>query len=313
MSQGLSKLRLIALGVFALAWAHVPPSDAADCGGTRPCACGDNVTESRTLISGKVKDPVLKVVCTGDGLILNTPGVVLNLKGGKIRGSETGTGLLIEADGVTILDGRVDKFETGVGGATNGSTVDTVKPYYNEGDGILLAGDGNTLIDSPARHNGNNGIWFVGDNNTFSGGNNEYNALHGFVVEGNGNNIVANQASENRKGGTGMIVIGDGNVLRLNNITKLNTDGIVVEGDDNTLIQNSVTKQKRDGIRVSGDGNVLTENAATANSGTGIKVVGDRNEAVSTGNRVSLNRINPQCEIYGDTDPPACIQEMGAP
>jgi parallel beta-helix repeat protein len=311
--------RRLVIGVaVGLGAAFSAPLSAADCGGNVSCACGDNVVASRPLVSGKIRDPVLNVACSGNGLILNTPGVVLDLNGGKIRGSGKGVGVLIAADGVTVMDGRIDKFGTGIGTesgrTTNGSLIHAVKPYYNVGDGVFLQGDDNELIDSPARHNGRNGTAVIGNNNTIEGHNNEYNGRHGFFVQGNGNQLIDNDASENRRGGNGMVVIGDANTIDGNWITKLNTDGIVVTGNGNVLRENRVEKQKRHGISVNGDNNTLTDNSATDNRGLGISVVGDGEAAASIGNRVAVVDLQirppePWCEIYGVTTPPTCIRE----
>lgn len=295
------------------------PARAAECGGTAKCSCGDEVVEGRILVSGKKNpDPVLKSPCTsGHGLIITRRGVTLNVSG-KIEGSglDGTVGILIQADEVTISGGRIDKFDTGIGGVTNASTIDHVKPYFNTGDGIFLTGNGNHFIASPARHSGNNGYTIIGNNNILENQNNEYNGFDGIYVEGDGNRLTANKASENRKkgSGNGITVEGNNNIIELSDVTKFNTNGIVVTGDDNTLDQNSVTKQRGDGIIVVGDNNVLTDNLSTINKGVGISVVGAIGDpAASTGNRVSANRAAPQCEIYGEIDPPTCIEEIVAP
>ena len=290
-----------------------PPLQAADCGANIPCACGDNVVASRTLVSSKTtSDPILNTVCTGDGLIMNVPGVTLDLNGKKLRGSGNGVGVRIAADGVTVRNGQVFTFGTGISGVTDGSTINKVKPYYNSGDGIFLDGNWNTVSASPARHNGNNGYAVFGDDNTITGTNNEYNGVDGIFVNGNGNDLIGNLASENNKkksGGNGITVIGDGNTLEQNWITKKNTEGIAVTGDGNTLTANRVELQKSDGILVNGDGNILSDNSSNRNRGVGIKVVGDGDPTASTGNRVSLNNESPQCEIYEVTTSPTCIEQ----
>ena len=307
---------------IALSMAFSLPVHAADCGGNGPgsipCSCGDNVAENRTLISGKIRDPVLNVVCTGNALVMNIPGVVLNLGGGKLRGSGKAVGVLIKADNVSIKNGRIDKFGTGISTApgtfTHGSLIEAVKPYYNVGDGVLLEGDNNELIASPARHNGKNGTTVIGNNNILRGHNNEYNGVHGFFVQGDGNQLIDNLASENRRGGNGMVVVGNRNTIEGSWITKLNTDGIVVAGNNNFLNANRVEKQKDDGIVVDGDSNVLTDNEATDNRGFGISVVGTGNGADSTGNRAAFIELkvhpeDPGCEIYGVATAPTCIRQ----
>lgn len=295
------------------------PARGAECGGAVKCSCGDEVIASRTLVSGKKNpDPVLKGPClSGHGLIITRRGVILKVNG-KIEGSglDGTVGILVQADAVTISGGRIDNFDTGIGGVTNASTIDNVKPYFNRGDGIFLTGNGNHFVASPARHSGKNGYTIIGDNNILENQNNEYNGFDGIYVEGDGNRLTANKASENRKQGTGngITVEGSNNIIELSDITKFNTNGIVVTGDNNTLDQNSVTKQRGDGIIVDGNDNVLTDNISTINKGVGISVVGAIGDpAASTGNRVSANRAAPQCEIYGEINPPTCIAAIVTP
>ena len=297
---------------------------AKECGAD-PCECDDTVTKSRNLQSGV--DPVLSTICSGNGLVMDTPGVTLDIgRGNKIVGSGIGIGIEITADGVTIKNGGVDNFGTGIRGATNDSRIETIRPHKNGveialggeedgiGDGIFLVGDGNDLIGILAKNNANNGVTVIGDDNLLQGHNDEYNGFHGILVRGTFNQLVANLASENRKSGpgNGITLRGDKNTIKGSRVTKMNTNGIVVEGHNNTLEKNQVVKQDRDGIVVVGNSNVLTDNKATGSKGVGIIVTaplgstGDPGQ--SQGNVVSQNRTNPQCSIYGVTTPDTCIQ-----
>ena len=288
------------------------PAGAASCGGAAACSCGNNVIATRTLVSGV--DPIVGAACPGNGLVMDTPDVVLNLGGNKIVGSGGSVGILISADGVTVENGGVDNFGTGIGGATNGSTIEGIRPNVNTGDGIWLQGNGNDLLNILAKRSGNNGVTVIGNYNWLEGHNDEYNGFDGIHVVGDWNVLFDNTASENRKKGpgAGVFVIGNNNRLEQNRITKMNTWGIVIDGDQNQLIKNQVVKQDQDGITVNGADNVLTENKATGNKKFGIIVVGDdiSAAAASIGNFVSQNRGgSPQCNIYGKTDPPTCIQK----
>ncbi len=282
--------------------------DAGECGGDVPCFCADNVVANRTLFSGV--DAVVGVVCDGDGLVMNTSGVVLDFNGNKIAGSGIGTGVLIMVDSITIKDGDIFNFGTGIGtaGTTHGSTIDDVKPDSNTGDGIFLRGDNNELSVIRAKTNGNNGVVVIGNGNRLEGHNDEYSGFHGIFVQGDNNELIANLASENANEGpgSGIRVEGNGNMLVGNKISKLNTSGIAVVGSGNLLDANLVRKQQGDGITVDGDNNVLTDNKAVSNKGIGIRASGAGNAADSTGNSVDTNRIKPQCIIYGVTTPPTC-------
>jgi parallel beta-helix repeat protein len=294
-------------GALLLGLTFASPAEAKPCGGGTTCACGDDVTASRTLTSA---DPIVANKCSGRGLTIINDGVVLNLGGNKLAGSGVEVGVLIQANNVTVENGGVDRFQTGVGSnATTGSTVDRIRLDSNTGDGILVQGNDNDFLAILAKRNGNNGVRVVGNDNRLEGHNDEYNGFDGIRVEGDNNELIANFASENAKkgSGNGITVIGDGNHLERNRMTKLNIDGIVVTGSENTLVGNQVTKQRSDGYIVNGTDNVLTNNRATDNQGVGFLVTGSGNPAASTGNTVRNNRGRPQCSIYGETDPPTCI------
>lgn len=284
------------------------PARAANCGGSVPCACGDNVVANRTLVS----DPIIANACAGDGLIMNVPGVVLNLNAKVLKGLGNGVGVLIDANEVTIKNGEIRNFETGIGTAstTSGSTISAIKPNENQGDGIFIEGDLNELIAIRSKHSGNNGVTVIGNDNRLEGHNDEYSGFHGIWVQGDGNQLVNNLASENRKKGpgNGITLIGNNNTLEVNRMTKMNTNGIVVTGNNNLLSGNKATKQDNNGITVNGNDNVLTDNNSVNNKGVGIAVVGAGDPNDSSGNTVQNNRGQPQCSIYGVTTPPICIQ-----
>lgn len=297
---------VVLAGALLVGVTFASPAEA-NCGGGTPCVCGDNLTASRTLTN----DPILSTPCTGNGLTITVNGVVLDMNGNKIVGRGAGTGILIAADNVTITDGGVDNFETGIGtdGVTSQSIIDSIRPNANTGDGILLVGDNNELTGILAKRNGANGVKVVGSNNILQGHNDEYNGIDGIRVEGHNNELIANLASENAKKGqgNGITVIGNGNTLERNRMTKLNINGIAVTGDDNILEANQVTKQRSDGFVVRGADNDLINNRATDNRGVGFDVTGGGNAAGSTGNVVRNNRTDPQCSIDGVTIPPTCI------
>lgn len=319
MFQKRASFRLVTgISIFFLSLAFKSSAQAKDCGGTVPCGCGDNVVASRVLLAGA--DPIVASTCTGNGLVMNTSGVVLDLNGNKLRGSGKAVGILIAADKVAIEDGRVDKFATGIGtgtdpstaGTSHGSRIQGIRPNENTGHGILLKGDGNRLIGILAKRSGINGVTVIGNSNLFEEHNDEYNGFHGLFVDGDFNQLINNRVSENAKSrlsGDGIHVVGDNNTIEGSDVTKLNINGIVVTGNGNALSDNSVTRQKGDGIVVNGNNNVLTENLSSGNRGFGIIVQGAGNPTASRENRVSINRGQPQCRIYGVTTPPTCIVE----
>jgi hypothetical protein len=297
------------------------PAWAQTCGGTVKCRCGDTLIADRTLAN----DPIVQSACPDDGLIIGASGVTLDLRTKAIKGSGNGVGVFVPAGvhDVTITGrppGRVQFFGTGIHIAPGASqvTVSGVQAYYHTGDGILIEGDHNTIINSPGRHDGNNGLTVLdGNNNVITGLNNEYNGDNGFFVRGHFNELIANKASENDKNrqgqGIGIEVIGDNNIIRLSELTKLNTHGIVVVGDNNFLEGNSTAKHKLNGITVTGDNAVLINNKATngktAPQSIGILVQGNGDPFASSGNTSDQG----VCRIYGVTGQGVCNKIAVAP
>jgi hypothetical protein len=291
------------------------PALAQTCGGAVKCRCGDTLIADRILGS----DPVVSNTCPADGLIIGASGITLDFKTKAIKGSGKGIGVLV---GIGVRDvtitgrppARVQGFGTGIKIAEGASeiTVTGVQVYYHAGDGIVVEGDHNTFINSPARHNGNNGFLVLNGNyNVIIGANNEYNGDNGFLVQGHFNEVIANKASENDKNrqndGIGIEVIGNNNIVRLNQLTHNNTHGIVVVGDNNFLEENSTNKHKRNGIMVDGDNAILIKNkAANSKNATtqsiGIRVVGIGDPFRSGGNMTN----DDECVIYGITGQAVC-------
>ncbi len=77
---------------------------AQTCGGAAPCACGDTVTSNKNLSAA---DPIVRGKCSANGLEV-AAGVTLDLKGNLIQGLENGIGIVINGDGVTIKNGKVE-------------------------------------------------------------------------------------------------------------------------------------------------------------------------------------------------------------
>jgi len=292
-----SLLGIIAAMVLAdFAW-------AADCGvigGTKvPCSCGDTVVTSTTLSS--VVDPVVSTndndFCAGDGLVINTAKVNLNLGGNIIRGSGLGVGVGIKIDGVNvdkvqIRNGGIKGFETGIststGSSTNESKILKIAVSSNLFFGISLAGNTNTVDTIDALTNGDTGLKVVGDGTTLLFIRASQNGNHGIDVIGNGTLLRSGQV--NRNVGNGMQLVGDNNVLDHNLATK-NFDGIVIVGDGDgssatlELLKNKASDNDGHGISVTGNNHDIVVNQGIMNGEDGIAVAG-------TGNRLNGNKAN---------------------
>src|SRR5262245_31033800 len=77
------------------------------CGAAEPCACGDQVVASRTLVPGV--DPVATEVCPHGALVISfADSLTLDLGGATIRGSGTGFGIDIsQSTNVAVTNGGI--------------------------------------------------------------------------------------------------------------------------------------------------------------------------------------------------------------
>jgi hypothetical protein len=82
--------------------------DAAPTPRAATVVCGQAITVS-TLVSNDLTD------CPGVGLVVNAPGIVLNLGGHTIdgNGGQAGISFAAAADGAAVMNGTVQGFSTG--------------------------------------------------------------------------------------------------------------------------------------------------------------------------------------------------------
>lgn len=206
-----TRIKLYASIGLALFFALAGAAWAADCGGDEPCSCGDNVVEDRTLVADE--DLVLGTACAGDGLIMNTEGVTLDLGGKRITGKGNGAGVKIEVDGVTIRNGKIEKFARGIStnsSATNDSLIEKIKTRLNTQGGIKINGDFNILEKNSAMENDGHGIRLDGHDNELIKNTADKNEFDGIHVDGTGNTLEKNSAKKNN--GDGISVEGGGNI-----------------------------------------------------------------------------------------------------
>ena len=119
--------------------------------------CGDAVTADVTLEADLLD-------CPGDGLVVTAPGVTIDLDSHRVDGSGAGTGIDVQAPGVTVRDGRISGFQNGVRLPSAG-VGEALLADLNVGSsdrGVALPGDvpwgsGNDgsvrILDSRIHHN----------------------------------------------------------------------------------------------------------------------------------------------------------------
>lgn len=214
---------IIVIAIFMNGFSN-SPAHAKDCGGAIPCDCGDSVVANRTIDE---KEPVLKRFCPGTALFMNTASVTLIIKGPGPLGSldpheqrGPGDGIRINADNITLKGGKLEGFQHGVIGTTNGSTILEVNSDHNAVNGINLTGNGNTIENSKGTH-------------TLGNGTGEGAGEDGILITGNNNVLRENYGQKTAAGFVGIRVIGSNNLIEDNFVEKGEGGGILVTGGFN--------------------------------------------------------------------------------
>lgn len=296
-----SRLRsLVLASALAIALGAFPAPASAD-----TMACGTVLTSSVALTED--------ITCNGgDGLVLDAPGISLDLAGHTISGPGAG-GVRILASGVTVTDtgltkGAISGFAGGV--VLDGATAATVTGLVLTGNerGVIVASSsgntisGNTITDSVA-----DGIRLgLSSGNTVAGNSLSWNGYGIGIADASGNNTVSgNTVSKNRNAGIAVFCGSSGNAIAWNSVT--NTVGgeghgiIVRSGSDDTRIEgNGANLNQGDGIHIDtaggcqnpGDdttptGTVIVDNSANRNGDDGID--DEPSDAVIAGNDANRN------------------------
>jgi hypothetical protein len=267
LSLLIAMFSLLAIGAISGAG----PAFGAPCGGVIPCSCGDTVVADRTLVCGV--DPVTTTICVGDGLIMDTDNVTLNLNFCTIRGDGVGVdrGVLIDgANHVVVRSGRITGFFNGVAnfGIIDTPTLTGLNIYGNV-NGIILQAGNAVIKNNLVRLNDDVGIAIFG-------------------AMGPGPNTVSSNRSEDN-GGQGMVVIGDMDAVTGNFSQRNGGDGFEISGNQATVKHNRAKYNDLEGFRVLGLGHWVTLNEAHMNGTDGFTVFAgmshfDRNRSDYNGN-----------------------------
>jgi large repetitive protein len=280
-----------------------------------PVSCGDTITTDTKLDSDLTN-------CPGDGIVIGAPNITLDLNGHTIDGDET-AGPACESfvegdgvsnpdghDGVTIKNGTIQEFTTGIRGGYGRSLMRDLTIRSNRLYGIIIgAGPGDNLDANEIERNlvtgnGCGGIGVFGASNErielnqvtdtqAEGGmgisidavNNSLiarNTVSGNPAEaiGGGGNDGNSFTGNTISGNGGGIVLGsdggnDGNTITGNTVSD-NGDGIVLSGDssNNVVKKNSATRNGAGVVIDSASHNKVNQNSLVANSFVGVLVFG---------------------------------------
>ncbi len=293
------------LGVLALMMAVALPSTV------QAAACPSPITTDTTLAAD----------CTG-GLFIGTDNITLDCDGHTLTGAGAGTGIRLDAEGVTVLNCTVTNFSQGfafAGGASTTGNVLEKNTASGNGQGFVICCGGvtgNILKENAANNNTlpfHDNIGFranafdapgnLYEQNTASGN----GGLGGFFVRSNGSTFTSNIASNN---GRGFFLESGatGNTLESNTAIDNNNDGFVFRNADNNFLKGNLTTGNALGFFIlsSSTGNTLESNEVSNNTR------GCRDDTGTTPANVLNTWSNTESEGNGLPDLPAglCPSEV---
>jgi parallel beta-helix repeat protein len=267
--------------------------------------CGDTITTDTKLDSDLTN-------CPGDGIVIGADNITLDLNGHTIDGDETG-GPACESfvegdgvsnndghDGITIKNGTIQEFATGIRGGYGRSLMRDLTIRSSRFYGIVIGAfppdnvDENEIERNLVIGNGCGGIGIFGANN----GRIELNRVtdtqagEGGTVfpaisfDGVSNTLIA---SNTVSGNAGEAIAGGGDIGNTitGNTVSDNGDGIVLfdSSDNNVVEKNTATRNGGGVVIVSSKQNEVRENSLNDNLFVGVVVVGGDD------NRIKQNSI----------------------
>ncbi|MFC7359488.1 right-handed parallel beta-helix repeat-containing protein, partial [Nocardioides astragali] len=300
---------------FAAPPSDESPGEAAPAPATPAAvACGQVLMHS-TLVTNDLTE------CPGDGLVIGTDRIIVDLGGHLIDGVGLGSGILNDGhDHVTVRNGALQQFDYGVrlrpethhnaierlalrehqvaavelfdvaDSEVRGNTLD-----QNGGGITLVSGTKGILVaDNSVSGNGGAGL-LVRDsdgnrlvNNTVGGGGD----LGIGLERATGNTLLGNAVSNNSDGGIELRAGSHGNLVESNTVAESGDHGILVfESDRNRLVSNTSHRMSDSGITLeSASDGVVQGNDVRFNTG-GLQLDGSSRNLVESNNASSTTGI----------------------
>jgi parallel beta-helix repeat protein len=210
-------------------------------------------------------------------------GVLISGNSNQLQGNYVGT----THDGSAALANGQSGIEVKGNSNTIGSSAGALNVISgNSGDGVLLSGTGNQVLND-----------YIGTNSTVTS--TVANGTNGVEVQGNNNTISSSSISGNK--GDGVLISGTSNLVQSSYIGSNSngsaavangTNGVEVKGSSNTIggtttaVRNTISGNTQDGVLVnSGSGNTIRGNIIDANgptsTGPGIVLSSDANGSLT--------------------------------
>ena len=271
-------LALASAGCITVPRGPVPPPPA-------PVQCGAKVTADFVLPND--------LTCAGDGLAVQTPGVTIDLAGHTIKSTGNSPGVGIFGFGVSVKNGTISGFATGVQDGWSGNpdaapvTVDGVH-FVGNNTGILMAGDAISMTNTTFDGSGVTSIGLImGQKSSSSADDVAHNEFDNLTTGIAVSQWVDATIEHNRfvKDGVGVSLEQSGSIAVTDNEIGFSGTGIRVsqENDDVTISGNTV----HDGLvgiwvtSVPGfpnggsTNNTISGNSLSDNGAAGLAVVAD--------------------------------------
>ena len=272
--------------------------------------CGDTISTSATLT---IDVGTSSTGCSGNGLVIDTSGVTLDLAhhtiwGDNIGASDYGVRIQPSVSDVTIKNGSIRDFVFGIGsgGSSDKTTIDHVVLGRNgtgilmpssathvtatkvvavssTSDGIAVSGDDSSVTDSVVTNSNGRGIVVDGLRETVTNGIASKNGDNGIVI-GSGT-VKSSRSIANT--GDGVVAMSAPSTLSKNAVFANTGNGINVTGFSSTIDSNRIVANGLDGIHTSSQDVVVSNNAVDSNDDDGIDLSADDSKV--TGNRVRAN------------------------
>jgi parallel beta-helix repeat protein len=249
--------------------------------------CGSVITESVTLQHN--------LSCSGDGLVVTTGGVTIDLGGYKLKGTATGTGILVATggagDAVVVTNGTVSGFDQDIVASGSSTTLTGVTVTRAVTNGVTAEGPATVEIDNSKFTNNaiavfagrTAGVALSVTNTKFTG-----NGI-GVLLNGPINAMIANNTfTANTTGVTAFQ--SDGHTISGNRFSQ-NVNPIKLSQSRNNMIKGNRVAYNTNGLQIAGvesQGNTVTGNDFVGNSTYGAKI-GDGSFSILTNTTVSDN------------------------
>lgn len=270
-----------------------------------PVSCGEIITTNTKLQADLVD-------CPGDGVVIGSDNITLDLGGHTIDG--LGSAAPFGSDGidnsggydnVVIKNGTVTEFQQGVAlVGTTGNVARNLIVAGNLGDAFFVDGfaaldsNGNQLVGNRVFSNGG-GIHLRGSSdNVIRANSSTGNGGVGIAVTFSSENNTVNDNALTGNGGQGIFLLdgANGNHLVRNVVAANTLTGVLIANSStNAVAANRIAQNGGDGLGVVSDfplvsaGNVLARNDLTANDFDGIFVDPGTTETVVLANEAAEN------------------------